>query len=278
MPDFVDLHIHTNHSDGRQSPEEVIDMALELNLKAVALTDHDALSGIAPAVNYARGKPIEVVPAIELSTAVTDDDIHILGYFIDPEHEQLIATIRRFCSIRLERGQAMVDRLAALGMPIDYSEIIALAGTAPIGRPHVADAMVRHGYVESYDQAFQQYLGLGGPVYVPKAKLRPAEAIELIHESGGVAVMAHPGLTGEDELIPDMVAAGLDGLEIFHPTHNRVDRKRYRRLAETYRLVCTGGSDAHNRTGRYGGIGGEKVPYEYLTALRTSWEKRRASG
>ena len=268
MPDLVDLHIHTNHSDGRQTPREVVDRACNLGLKAIAITDHDSVSGYTEAARYARGKDIEIVPGIELSSAKADDDIHILGYLIRPDSKKLAGTVKRFRRIRSERGKKMVRRLARLGIKIDYDEVLAAAGGAPVGRPHVAEVLVAHGVVDTYNQAFDDYLALNGPVYVPKAKLLPGEAIDLIHKAGGVAVMAHPMLTDRDEVIPELVAAGLDGLEIYHPSHTRAARKRYRQIAKRYDLVCTGGSDAHGRSGRYGEIGEEHVPYKYLEQLK----------
>ncbi len=273
MPDRVDLHIHTDHSDGRQSPREVVDQACALGLKAIAITDHDSVSGYLEAARYARGKDIEVIPGIELSAARDDDDIHMLGYLIRPDDKKLATTVTRFRRIRLERGKKMIKRLAHLGIKIDYKEVLAAAGGAPVGRPHVAEVLTAHGVVDSYGQAFEKYLALNGPVYVPKAKLTPSEAIDLIHDAGGVAVMAHPKLTDRDAVIPDLVAAGLDGLEIYHPSHTRAARKRYRQLAKKYDLVCTGGSDSHNRSGRYGEIGEEQVPYLYLEQVKARWAR-----
>lgn len=274
MPDRVDLHIHTDHSDGRQSPREVVDQACRIGLKAIAITDHDSVSGYEEAARYARGKNIEVIPGIELSSAKTDDDIHILGYLIRTDNKRLAETVKRFRRIRSERGKKMVKRLARLGINIDYEEVLAAAGGAPVGRPHVAEVLVAHDVVDSYNQAFEKYLGLSGPVYVPKAKLSPGEAIDLIHHANGLAVMAHPMLTDRDEIIPELVADGLDGLEIYHPSHTRAARKRYRQMAQRYDLVCTGGSDSHNRNGRYGEIGEQQVPYRYLQLLKARWARK----
>lgn len=275
MPDFVDLHIHTNHSDGRQSPREVVDRACQLGLKAIAITDHDSVSGYTEAARYARGKGIEVVPGIELSSAQADEDIHILGYLIRPGNKKLAETVKRFRRIRAERGKKMVKRLARLGIRIDYEEVLAAAAGAPVGRPHVAEVLTARGMVRSYNQAFDKYLALNGPVYVPKAKLLPSQAIDLIHRAGGVAVMAHPMLTDRDKVIPELVTVGLDGLEIYHPSHTRAARKRYRQMARRYELICTGGSDAHGRNGRYGEIGEEHVPYSCLEQLKACRARRK---
>ncbi|MEZ5360468.1 MAG: PHP domain-containing protein [Candidatus Zixiibacteriota bacterium] len=275
MPDFVDLHIHTDHSDGLQTPEEAVDSGLNLGLRAIAITDHDVVTGSIAAQKYAADKNIEVVTGIELSASKENEDVHILGYFFDPYHDELCRTIERFRRIRHERGKKMVERLAAIDIKFDFDDIVRRAGKAAIGRPHLAEALVEGGFISNYNEAFRKYLGLNGPVYVPKAKITPAEAISLLHRAGGIAVMAHPGLTNEDGMIEEMAAAGLDGIEIFHPTHKAVDRKRYRRMAEKLGLVCTGGSDSHNRKGRYGDIGDQSVPGEYLDVMRSVWQNRR---
>jgi hypothetical protein len=268
MPDYIDLHVHSDHSDGRQSPREIIDRAHQLGLKAVAITDHDTVSGYETAQKYADEKGIELISGVELSASKTDDDLHILGYLFRSDNSHLLTTLHKFRQIRRERGKKMVDRLAGLGMVMDYDEVLALADKAPVGRPHVAEAMVKNGFVYSYNEAFNKYLYLGGPVYVPKAKLTPSEAIDLIHNAGGVTVMAHPGLTDRDNMVEELVQDGLDGIEIYHPAHNGSARKRYRKMAQKFGLFMCGGSDSHNRKGRYGEIGDEKVPYEFLIDMK----------
>ncbi len=270
MPDLIDLHIHTDHSDGRQTSQEVVEAGLSLGLKAVSITDHDTVSGYVEAAEYAADKDIEVISGIELSASETDDDIHILGYMFDPDNEQLAEALKKFRLIRYERGKKMMDRLEKIGIKIDYSEVVELAGKAPIGRPHVAELLAKYGHVKFYNDAFRKYLSLNGPVYVPKAKLTPKEAIDLIHHAGGLAVIAHPGLNIEDNMIEKLAGYGLDGIEILHPSHNRTARKKYRRMAEKLGIFCTGGSDSHNRTGRHGIIGEESVPYEYLIIMKSA--------
>lgn len=274
MPDFIDLHIHSDHSDGRQNPRTIVERALKLKLKAISITDHDVATGYLEAEEYARGEKLEVISGIELSASKTDDDLHLLGYLFRPDHGRLIESMERFRRIRFERGKKMVDRLAALGIEVDFEDVLKSAGDAAVGRPHLAEAMVKSNVVTSFNEAFDRYLGLGGPVYVPKAKLTPGEAIELIHEAGGVAVMAHPALTDRDDMIEELAAMGMDGLEIYHPTQDRAARKRYRRIAKRYGLFVTGGSDSHGRKGRYGEIGQENVPLECLEEMKKAWQKR----
>ncbi len=278
MAEYVDLHIHTDHSDGLQTPRQVVDRGRELDLAAVAITDHDTVSGVAEAAAYAATIGFDLVAGIELSASTGEnDDIHLLGYFINIDHPVLVETLERFRRARLERGRVMVKRLADLGLMINYDDVIETAGGATVGRPHLAEVLVKDGLVSSYHEAFNRYLYLGGPVYVPKSKLSPSEAIGLIHETGGVAVMAHPGLTGRDEIIPALAAAGLDGIEIYHPIHNVSARKRYRLLAKKFRLAMTGGSDSHNRKGRHGDIGDERVPVGYFEGLRARWASTSTS-
>lgn len=273
MPDKIDLHIHSNYSDGLQTPVEVVDRSLQLSLKAISIADHDSVAGFEEVKDYAAGVGIELISGIELSASETDDDIHLLGYLFDPQNERLRASLEKFRLIRRERGKKMIARLADLGMTMEFDDLLEAAGGAVVGRPHLAEAMLKKGLVGSYREAFDKYLHLGGPVYVPKAKLTPAEAIELIHEAGGVAVMAHPALTNRDEMIDKLAEYGLDGLEVFHPVHKRTARKRYRKIAERLDLVITGGSDSHNRKGRYGDIGEEEVPYDCLVELKKRWQK-----
>jgi hypothetical protein len=274
MADYVDLHIHTYHSDGRQTSDEVVAQALKLELKAISITDHDTVLGIPEAESCAAGTGLEVVSGIELSTTVDDRDLHMLGYLFDPENKQLLDAIRHFREVRETRGQRMLEKLTELDMPIEIEEVRAAAGEAAIGRPHIAQVMLEKKYVHTYNEAFRRYIGTNGPAYVPKANLSPQEAIDLIHEAGGVAVMAHPALTAYDEYIPTLKEQGMDGIEIYHPTHNRSDRQRYRKLGKKLDLFFIGGSDSHNRKGRYGDIGDQRVPYHYLDDMKDYWQKR----
>ena len=273
MPDKIDLHIHSNHSDGLQTPVEIVDRSLQLSLKAISIVDHDSVSGFEEVKDYAADKGIELISGIELSASETDDDIHLLGYLFDPQNDRLQKSLEKFRQIRQERGKKMIARLAAMDMIMDYDDLLEAAGGAVVGRPHLAEAMLKKGFIGSYREAFDKYLHLGGPVYVPKAKLTPAEAIELIHDAGGVVVMAHPALTNRDEMIDKLAEYGLDGLEVFHPVHKGPRRRKYRKIAQRLDLIITGGSDSHNRKGRYGDIGEEDVPYDCLVELKKRWQK-----
>lgn len=274
MPDYIDLHIHTFFSDGRQSPENVVDDALKLGLKVIALTDHDSVGGFRPAFDYAADKGLEVITGIELSAAWGEDDIHILGYLFRDDDSHLLEMLDKFRQIRHERCKKMVTKLNQLGMKTDFEQVLKKAEGATIGRPHLAEVMLENKFVASYNDAFQKYLYVGGPVYVPKAKLTPSEAIELLHQAGGVAVLAHPALTDRDAMIAELVSSGMDGIEIFHPTQKKSARKKYRQIGEQFGLFFSGGSDSHHRKGRYGDTGDQKVPYEYYLGMMQAWEKR----
>jgi predicted metal-dependent phosphoesterase TrpH len=177
MPDYIDLHIHSDYSDGRQSPREIVDRAIELGLKAIAITDHDTVSGYEEAAAYVQGGNMELISGVELSATRTDEDIHILGYLFRSDDARLLEVLEKFRLIRLERGKKMTDRLGEIGMVVDFDEVLEAAAHAPVGRPHVAEAMVKRSLVSSYNEAFEKYLFTGGPVYVPKARLALAEIL-----------------------------------------------------------------------------------------------------
>lgn len=277
MADYVDLHIHTCHSDGRQTSAQVVEQALKRDLKAISITDHDTVVALPEVQSCAEGTELEIIPGIELSTTVDDRDLHMLGYLFDSENKRLLDAIRHFREVRERRGRRMLEKLAELDMPIDIQEVKAAAGEAAIGRPHIAQVMLEKKYVHTYNEAFRRYISTNGPAYVPKANLSPQEAIGLLHEAGGVAIMAHPALTNYDEIIPTLKEQGMDGIEIYHPTHRRSDRQRYRKMGKELDLIFMGGSDSHNRKGRYGDIGDEHVPYKYLTVMKEHWRKRRSA-
>ena len=193
MPSRVDLHVHTHCSDGEFSPEEVVQRAAVLGLKTIAVADHDTLAGVLPALGAARRVSLECIPCVEISCELAEGETHLLGYFVRAEDEMALSRmLAQFCASRVERARRMVERLARLGITLEWGEVEALANGESIGRPHVAQAMVRRGYVPTVAEAFERYLHRDGPAYVPRFKVAPEEAIRLIHEAGGVAVLAHP--------------------------------------------------------------------------------------
>jgi hypothetical protein len=241
----LDLHLHTNASDGQHPPVEVVVLARRHKLDVIAITDHDTTEGIAEAITASQGYPL-VIPGIELSAEDEQGDVHMLGYFIEPERPAFQEKLRAFRDERLNRGKKIAARLTELNIPVAWERIEAIAGDASIGRPHIARALVEAGHVGSVREAFDRYLYNGGPAYVARHRLSPEEAIALIHDAGGVAVLAHPGLLRDYTAVVDrLVPAGLDGVEVMHPENGQNTRLNLRALAQKYGLIITGGSDFH---------------------------------
>ena len=268
MDAWVDLHMHSTCSDGSFSPREVVQRAAGFGFSAISLTDHDTVDGVAEAQATGAEVGIEVVPGTELSAQVGSKDVHILGYFIAVENADLLASLTRFRAARLERAEKMVVKLNQMGIHLKMAHVLAKAGTAAVGRPHVADALVEEGFVFSADEAFQKYLGYAKPAYQPKFTMTPAEAIEIIHASGGLASLAHPVLYAQDSLVGELAAQGLDGLEVMHIKHDAAAVARYSALAERYGLLKTGGSDCHGDGRGEAVMGKVKAPGAFLEALR----------
>ncbi len=245
----VDLHAHSTCSDGALAPSAVVRLAVESGVKALALTDHDTVEGLAEARVVASDCGLELVDGVEISCWY-GREIHVLAYFVDPDDPHLRATLAERKAARLERAHAMGDRLARLGAPIDVKKLIASA-EGNVGRPHVARALLDAGHVRTFDEAFTRFLGRDAPGYVAPSRFESADAITLIHEWGGVAVLAHPGVEGIDDSLLRLVEMGLDGIEVVHPAHDEGQRRKYRRLAERYGLVATGGSDFHGPNESY---------------------------
>ncbi len=267
--DFVDLHTHTIFSDGLFTPEEVIVRASQLGFAAVAITDHDSVDGIERALQAARSRRIEVVPGAEFSCNVNGTDVHILGYYFDYRRSEVQEFFARVRQRRLERAEKMVQKLAELGVVVSFSRVRELAGAGAVGRPHLAQAMVEAGAVANLSEAFERYIGYHAPAYIPKMRLTPAQVVDFIHKNGGLAVVAHPATYGNDDLLYPVIAAGVDGIEVWHPEHNDRAVAHYLEIATKNRLLVTGGSDCHG--GRKLGkiyLGDVRLPYKYLAALK----------
>jgi len=264
----VDLHAHTFFSDGLLSPEDLVARAREKRLLALAVTDHDTVEAL-PRARAAATTALELVPGIELSSATDGVDLHILGFYIDSEHPRLRTRLERFQDERRQRAVLMMQRLNDLGAPLDPDEVFDLAGPGVVGRPHVAGALLRAGHVSSMDEAFRRFLGPQGAAYVPRPAFRPEEAIALVHEADGVSVLAHPGASLPDSLLERLVAAGLRGVEVWHPQHNAATIRRYRALAARLGLLETGGSDFHGHP-RGADLGDMGVPAAVLDPLKAA--------
>ncbi len=265
----VDLHIHSTASDGTLTPEEIVAEAIRIGLSAIAITDHDTVDGIEPALAAAECTGLAVLPAVEISTDVEDTEVHILGYYIDYRDATLLALLYRIRENRQERARKMVDKLDQLGVSISYEAVRAQAGAGSVGRPHVAAALVEAGCVGSQNEAFARYLRRGRPAYVPRYKLTPEEAVEQIRAAGGLAVLAHPGLVKRDGIIDQLLGYGLGGVEAYHVNHSAADVEKYRQMAMSRGLIVTGGTDSHGPGGpnpvRIGSI---EVPDECARAVQ----------
>lgn len=264
---FADLHLHTQFSDGTFTPEELVQHAQKNGLGCIALTDHDTVEGCARAAAACAAVKMEFITGSELTAEHEDIEVHILGYFLDTGNKALLERIAQFQSVRQHRIHEMVAALNKLGVPLQVESVFALANCKSPGRPHVARAMVKEKLIGSLDEAFERFLKKGRPAWVPKTKMSALEGIELIHQAGGLAVMAHPGLNRTDEIIPDLVDAGLDGIECFHTKHSTVMSERYLEIAEEYDLLVTGGSDCHGYSKNKPLIGTVKLPYTHVEKL-----------
>ena len=278
---YADLHLHTFYSDGTFTPEELVERASTLGFAAIALTDHDTVEGCERAAAACAAARMEFISGTELTAEHADIEVHILAYLVDTQNRVLLTRIAEFQSVRQNRIREMVAALNHLGIPLDAESVFALANCKSPGRPHVARALVKEKLIGNLDEAFEKYLKKGRPAWVPKTKMSALEGIELIHQAGGLAVMAHPGLNRTDEIIPALVDAGLDGIECFHTKHSTVMSERYLEIAEKYNLLVTGGSDCHGFSKIKPLIGGIKLPYKHVEKLyaakKSADENRRAT-
>jgi predicted metal-dependent phosphoesterase TrpH len=262
--------MHSTASDGVYSPTEVVQIALTNQLDIIALTDHDTVNGLAEAQQAAAGK-LEVLTGVELT--MDGGKFDILGYLFDLDNVSFLTTLVELRDARVSRADRIVQKLATLGINISLERVYALAGSGSVGRPHVARAMLEAGYVSSLQEAFDKYLEDDGPAYVPHYNLTPADAIQLLHSAGGIAVLAHPVRLGGDfrAIIESLVPVGLDGVEVYYPDHTSELIGVLRQLAKQHDLVMTGGSDFHRREGDGSArIGSVKVPagVDIITPLR----------
>lgn len=264
----TDLHVHTNYSDGTMTPEEVVDEAIRLGVSTISITDHDTVGGVKAAYYYGQGKNINIIPGVELSAYLEPSEIHILGYFIDVDNASLQKLLQQAHEDRLKRIYDMVEKLRGLNVVIDPQEIFVLAGKGSPGRMHVAETIWKHGYCDTIAESFPKYIGDNGPAYVPKKTLTPQQAIQLIRNARGVAVLAHPGLTKRDQFIEELVNYGLQGIEIYYPSHSQQDIEKYLKVARKYNLAVTGGSDFHGERKKDTPIAKTVVSGELVCKLR----------
>ena len=274
---LCDLHTHTTASDGMNKPSENVRRASEKGLGAIAITDHDTVAGIKEALESGGQYGVTVIPGVEISTRASEQDIHVLGYYMDIENPILLQRLEELRTVRDYRNEEIIDNLNKLGMDITIDEVKMRLGELrkegeSIGRPHIAAVLVDKGYATDIRDAFNRYLAEGAAAYVMVSRITPLEACIWISEAGGVPTLAHPGIYGNDELVISLLESGsFKGLEVYHSDHSPEDEERYKQMARRYHLIATGGSDYHgSRQGEvfHGDIGNRTVSKDVLEQLR----------
>lgn len=268
MP-IIDLHVHSDCSDGALPPAGVVEAAREVGLRVIALTDHDTVDGIDEAIAAGERLGVRVIPGVEINTDYGDREVHILGYLMDYHASDFLQTLKKQREGRLGRNRRIIEKLREMGLGITEEQVLAIAGPeAAPGRPHVARALMEKGYVASIQEAFDKYLANGAPAYVPRHRFAPTEAVRMILAARGVPVLAHPGLVGGNGILPELVAAGLRGIEVFYPEHDAFLTEQLLKEARKRGLIATGGSDWHG--GGFEGraeLGSVSVPPEAVEEL-----------
>ena len=277
MTGGVDLHTHTTASDGTLSPSELVRAAARRGVRVLAVTDHDSTDGLRDALAEAeQHRPLTIVPGLEINCDVPGAEVHVLGYLVDHEAAWFQDFLREQRAERVARVHRIAARLAELGLPIDPAEVFAIVKEGAAGRPHVAQVMVQRGYVKSVREAFDRYLHVNGPANVPRKRLTPAEAVRIIRRARGVPVFAHPGLADRDALIPELVEAGLMGIEAIYAEHSAAQTAHYQDLCRRHGLIATGGSDYHGeRSGRTNPLGHPPVPMSVYVELKDAAQRAR---
>lgn len=278
MTNYIDLHTHSTASDGIYSPTELLHKAKEVGITIQALTDHDTTDGLEEAIQTAQTLDMDLIPGIEINTDVGGGEVHVLGYYLEfwrPEFQAILKVLR---DARVRRGQRMVELLNEHGVHITWERVREIA-QGSVGRPHVAEALMEAGYVQTIGEAFDKYIGSDCYAYVPRYKLTPVDAVRLIASANGLPVIAHPiTLPGLDELrdwLPELCQAGMVGLETYYGPYTPEDERELLALAHEYHLIPTGGTDFHGPGIHPTPLGGRYVPFEAVKSLRAEAEKRR---
>ena len=267
---YADLHLHTNHSDGADPPAVVVARAARKKIAAIAITDHDTTSGIGLAHEAAAEHGIELIAAVEISTGYHQAEIHVLAYGIRVEHAPMQQALAELRTQRVQRADAIVEKLKSLDVVVDPDELAREAGPGAIGRLHIARVLYRHGVTKTVQEGFDRFIGQGRPAYVSKATLPISEAIALIHDAAGLAVLAHPGLNRDlRTLLPQLLLLPFDGIEVYHTHHSPGESQVFMELAREHGLLVTGGSDCHgNIKGRGMEIGKVRLSWGHFERLK----------
>lgn len=273
----ADLHLHTTASDGRLEPSKLVSLAARVGLDVIAVTDHDSVGGVAPAIAAAKAYPsLTVIPGVELSADVPRGEVHVLGYFIDYRDNNLTSTLDGLRDSRQGRALRMIAKLRDMGMEIQWQSVLELAQGGSVGRPHIAQALLGAGYVTSLAEAFDKYIGRNGPAYAEREKMTPAESVKLITSARGLPVLAHPAdIEDLDKLISELLKAGLVGMEVYYTKYNPKVIKRLLKIAQHYKIVTTGGTDYHHfEDGSETMMGEIQVPSQSVEQLLSLADKR----
>jgi predicted metal-dependent phosphoesterase TrpH len=247
--------MHTTYSDGAFSTYELLRRAKQVGLTTISITDHDNTGAIEEALPLAKELDLEVIPGMELSANIGEQDIHILGYFFDHKNLQLLEYLSFFRTERVKRAERIVEKLNDLKVPLRLESVMDQAGSGSVGRPHIAHALLEEGLTGTYHEAFSKYIGFGKPAYERKYQVSPKEAIELISSAGGLSFIAHPGTSIDEKVIMDLIQVGVDGIEVIHPSHSPELITHYAGIVSEYFLLGSGGSDFH---------GGKRNDHEIL--------------
>lgn len=247
----ADLQTHTTASDGTLTPTELVQLARDRDVRVLAVTDHDTIAAHGEAIRDGQACGVRIIRGIEVSALHKQGEVHVLGYGVAPSDDPTREAIEGLREVRVSRAKAILRKLDALGKPVSFERVRHIAGDGMIGRPHISRAMIEAGHVQTFEQAFDEYLGEGKPAFAPNDSLTPSQAIDLIHRAHGCAVLAHPALFKGDfnVLFNDMLNAGLDGIEAFYPLHNTIQTDRYVEITNQFGLIVTGGSDFHGFNG-----------------------------
>jgi predicted metal-dependent phosphoesterase TrpH len=269
MSKRADLHIHSLYSDGVLSPIEIVTRAKRAGLDIISITDHDSVGGLEAAIEAGRDIGIEVISGIELSANQNGFEVHILGYFIDYKNKELASSLAGFRNERLKRAQRIVGKLNDLKIPITIESVLGHVTGDSIGRPHIANTLVEGGHADSYHQAFDKFIGDGRPAYEQKWNFSPEETVRLISQAGGLSFLAHPGKSMSEEMIIQLIKAGLDGIEVVHPCHTPDLVYYYKGIVDEYCLLESGGSDFHGgELGDEGTFGQYSIPISAVDLMR----------
>jgi 3',5'-nucleoside bisphosphate phosphatase len=282
MEGYADLHTHTRASDGTGTPSDNVRLAAAAGLSAVSITDHDTVAGLEEALKAGGAAGIIVVPGVEISSSEDGKDIHVLGYYMDVADPLFLSRLEELRNVREGRNDRMLERLRELGYAITLEEVLERRGPVEqkdttVGRPHIAQVLVDKGYAESQQDAFNRLIGEYGAAFISPKRISPETAIAWIHEAGGAAVLAHPGLYGNDVLVERLAGTGLDGIEADHSDHSPEEVEKYREIARRHGLIATAGSDYHGERGGevfHGPLGGRRVEAAVLPLLRERAESR----